>query len=377
MEKRVVGIYRKVFPLISETFIVEPTEGMVKYEPVFVTCKQIRKTAHSVVAINAGNKLGVKQALYLLTRAPFLFDDRSKLDQLSLIHGHFGPDGTYAMALAERLKIPFMVTFHGWDITIERVPWKIKSPLYYQLLWHESKLKKKAAVFIAVSKFIESKLLEKGYPREKVIQHYIGIDTDKFVPCKSLPDSRYILCVGRHTEKKGIDTLLKGFAQIAAEYPDVSLLQVGSGDLEGKLKKLADNLNIAGRVKFLGAQPYNEVQRLMRGAEIFALPSQTASNGDSEGLPFVILEAMSSAIPVVSTWHSGIPEAVLDGETGFLVEEKDDQGLADRLDRLLSDRVGAKAMGKKGREVVCKYFDIRKQTRKLENIYDRILANTS
>lgn len=377
MEKKTVGIYRKIFPRVSETFITEPTESMAKYKHMFITCKQLRKTDQSVLAISDGDKWGVKQALYLLTRAPMLFSNKTELTQLSLIHSHFGPDGTYAMAIAEELRIPFMVTFHGWDITIKRVPWKIKSPFYYQFLWHESKLKKKAAMFIAVSKFIESKLLEKGYPREKITQHYIGINTDKFVPCEASPSSRYILCVGRHTEKKGIDTLLKGFAQIAAKHPDVSLIQVGSGDLEGKLKKLAENLDIAKRVKFLGDQPYAEVQLLMGEAEVFALTSQTASNGDSEGLPCVILEAMASAIPVVSTLHSGIPEAVLDGETGFLVEEKDDQGLADRLDRLLCDRSASKAMGKRGREVVCEHFDIRKQTNKLERIYDQIIADAN
>jgi colanic acid/amylovoran biosynthesis glycosyltransferase len=269
------------------------------------------------------------------------------------------------------------VTFHGWDITIERVPWKIKSPLYYQLLWNESALKRRAAKFIAVSKFIESKLIEKGYPPEKIIQHYIGINTNKFVPSDTPSSARYILCVGRHTEKKGIDTLLRAFARIAAKYPEVSLIQVGKGHLENKLKKLAETLGIANQVKFLGAQPYDEVQRLMRGAEIFALPSQTASNGDSEGLPFVILEAMASAIPVASTRHSGIPEAVLDGETGLLVEEKDDEGLADRLNWLLCDRAAAKAMGQRGREVVCECFDIQKQTAKLEGIYDQVVANAS
>ena len=310
-----LGIFRKAFPKVSETFITEPTKKMVRYTPTFITCSVLRPSDCPTVSVSHLDRWGLKQALYIISRSPKLFSDQEMLSQLNLIHSHFGPDGIYAMALAKMLRIPFLVTFHGWDITVDRsVPWKIKSPLYYQLLWHEIELKQSASAFIAVSKFIEAKLLEKGYPREKVIQHYIGIDTDRFSPTDTPAETRYILCVGRHTEKKGIDILLKAFSRIAAKHPEVSLIQVGTGPLEAKLKKMVEKLNLTGQVKFLGSQPYAEVQSLMQQAEIFALPSQTARNGDSEGLPFVILEAMASAIPVVSTLHSGIPEAVIDGE---------------------------------------------------------------
>lgn len=370
-----VGIYRKVFPRVSETFITKPAGKMLRYEPTFIACQQLKQTNYPTVSINHNDPLKIKQTLYLASRSPYLFRDKNALSKLNLIHSHFGPDGTYAMALAKKLKIPFLVTFHGWDITIDHsVPWKIKSPLYYQLLWHEAELQKSASVFIAVSKFIESKLLEKGYPRNKVVRHYIGIDTEKFVPNNVSVEGRYVLCVGRHTEKKGIDTLLRAFARIAAKHPDVSLLQVGTGKLEAKLKALAETLNISNQVKFLGALPYREVQRPMKQAEIFTLPSQTARDGNSEGLPFVILEAMASAVPVVSTWHSGIPEAVLDGETGSLVEEKDIHALADKLNWLLHNRQLSREMGYRGREIVRQKFDIQKQTLKLESIYDRVLA---
>lgn len=114
----------------------------------------------------------------------------------------------------------------------------------------------------------------------------------------------------------------------------------------------------------------------MRDAEIFCLPSQTAKNGDSEGLPLVILEAAASAIPIATTLHSAIPDAVIDGKNGFLVLEKDDIALAEKLDILLSDCVLAKNMGKAGREFICENFDIRKQTRKLEAIYDKVMSKS-
>jgi len=369
-----IGIYRKAFPRSSETFINEQARSLTKYNPVFILCTLLDKISFQNVSISQNDYFKVKQVIYLLTRSPNLFEDLNSLRRLSLIHAHFGPEGAYAMALAERLKVPFLVTFHGYDITISRKEiWKTGPLLYYQLIWHEEELKKKASVFIAVSNFIRNKLLEKGYPKEKIIQHYIGVDTEKFCPIGRKSKERYILCVGSHKEKKGIDTLLHAFARVARKYPDILLIQVGAGPITKELHALADEIGIRDRVRFLGAQPHENVLNLMKNAEIFSLPSREAENGDSEALGIVFNEASACAIPIVSTQHGGIPEAVLDGETGFLVPEGNDVALAEKLDTLLADRALGEKMGQRGREFVCKVFDIRKQTVKLEAIYDSII----
>lgn len=368
-----IGIYRKAFPRISEAFIKNQAYSLTRYNPTFILCTLLNQIPFQNTTVSQNDFLKIKQATYLLTRSPSLFRHLESLSKLALIHAHFGHDGTYAMALAERLKIPFLVTFHGEDATISPTAvWRPGKLLYSQLIFHETELKRKAAVFIAVSRFIRSKLIEKGYPETKIIQHYIGIDTAKFSPSDKRADERYILCVGRHTEKKGIDTLLRAFAQVARKHPSVSLIQVGTGSTTSDLKTLAKTLGINHRVRFLGAQPHETVLSLMRDSEVFALPSQTAKDGSCEGLPIVLNEASACGIPVVSTWHSGIPEGILDGETGFLVAEKNDVALAERLDTLLSDQALGKKMGQRGRELVCEDFDIRKQTVKLEAIYDSL-----
>lgn len=354
-------------------FIKEQAQNLVRYSPTFVLCTLLNEVPFPTVSVSESDFFKIKQAIYLLSRSPRLFSSFDSLNKLALIHAHFGPDGAYAMALAERLRIPFLVTFHGYDITISRQSvWKTGKFLYYQLLFHEAELKAKASAFIAVSQFIRNKLLGQHYPEEKIIQHYIGVDTLKFSPSTRATDERYILCVGRHTQKKGIDTLLRAFAQVAQKHPSVTLIQVGAGPLTAELNTLAQVLGIDGRVHFLGAQPHETVLHLMQGAEIFALPSQMAKNGDCEGLPMVINEASACGVPIVSTWHSGIPEAVLDGETGFLVPEREDVALAEKLDILLRDRDLGQKMGQRGREFVCEEFDIRKQTAKLETIYDSL-----
>lgn len=368
-----IGIYRRVFPLTSETFIKEQAHNMMWYKPTFISSTLLSEIPFPNVSLSQNDFLGIRQLIFLLTRSPNFFKPLDILGNLALIHAHFGPDGVYAMALAKKLKIPFLVTFHGYDITISRKAiWQDRKFLYYQLLIYEEELKRKASAFVAISYFIRSKLLEKGYPENKIIQHYIGVDTVKFSPSSTKSDKRYILCVGRHTQKKGIDTLLRAFARIASKYPSVSLIQVGTGPMTAELNALAKALGIDNRVHFLEAQSHETVLDLMRGAEIFALPSQTAENGDSEGLGIVFNEASACGVPIVSTWHGGIPEAVLDGETGFLVPERDDNALAEKLDTLLDDRALGKKMGQRGREFVCERFDIRKQTAKLEAIYDSL-----
>jgi len=369
-----VGIYRKAFPRISEAFIKEQACNLVRYNPTFISCTLLNEINFQNISISQDDFLKIKQAAYLLTRSPSLFSHLNSLNRISLIHAHFGHDGVFAMALAERLRIPFLVTFHGEDITISRKAlWRAGKLLYYQLIFHEEKLKRKASAIISVSHFIRTKLLEKGYLKEKIITHYIGVDTTKFSPSGRKPDERYILCVGRHTQKKGIATLLRAFARISRKYSNVSLIQVGTGSLTAELHALAKALNIDHCVHFLGAQPHDKVLSLMRGAEIFALPSQVAQDGSCEGLPMVLNEASACGVPVVSTWHSGIPEAVINDETGFLVAEKDDVALAEKLDILLSDRDLGRKMGQQGRELVCEEFNIQKQTTKLEAIYDSLV----
>lgn len=371
-----VGIYRTVFPSPSETFIGEQASSMTRYKPIFLMRSKLKNIKFNGIAISDNDFLGIKQKLYTLTRSSLLFGKQNNLEQLNLVHAHFGPDGVYAMELANKLEIPFVVTCHGGDITSShKAMFCSLKPSVYQFLLYEKELKNKAKNFIAVSQFIEKRLREKGYPPEKIIQHYIGVDIEKFSPVHETSDERYILSVGRHTQKKGIDTLIRAFARIAKKYPAVSLIQVGAGSMTTNLHTLATELGVENQVRFLGAQAHAVVLQLMRRAEIFALTSQTAESGDSEALGIVFNEASACRVPIVSTWHGGIPEAVVNGETGLLAPEKDDKGLAEKLDILLSDRSLGQEMGRRGREYVCELFDIRKQTVKLEAIYDKTLSS--
>jgi len=372
---RRIGIYRTVFPLISETFIEQQARALRSFEPVMLMRSLHGSITMDHIALERLPMGRLRAKLFSLTGASVLFWQPQQFKNIVLIHAHFGPDATYALPLARMLRVPLVVTFHGFDCTAQRRS-LLTSGRFSDLrfLMMKKVLQKRAARVIAVSKFVEDRLLEQGFPRDKVVQHYIGVDTDTFCPSLRKTQERYILCVGRHTEKKGIDTLLHGFARIAHRYPDVSLIQVGSGQLTSKLSELAETLGIAQRIRFLGERFPKEVLKLMQGAELFVLPSRTAASGDSEALGIVFNEASACGIPVVATRHGGIPEAVINGETGILVKEDNDLALADAMDQLLGDPGVARQLGKRGREYVCDVFDLAKQTEKLEMLYEEIMV---
>ncbi|MBF0231578.1 MAG: glycosyltransferase [Desulfamplus sp.] len=370
---KTVGIYRTVYPFPSETFIGQQARALRLFHPVMILRTALSYTDLNPLALNRMAWGRLRSAVFSLTGCPQVFGSRLQDSQISLIHAHFGPDGTYAMNLAHMLGVPLVVTFHGCDCTIPRAALlrtgKISN---WRFVLRENRLRKSAARVIAVSHFIACLLRDRGYSADQVIQHYIGVDIDRFHPVKER--QLYILCVGRHTEKKGLDTLLRAFARIASKHPDYNVIQVGTGPLTAELKRQVKTLGIADRVAFLGNKTNDEVRHLMQSCTLFALPSQTASCGDSEALGIVFNEASACGIPIAATHHGGIPEAVIDGETGILVKERDDIALANAMDCILSDPGFGRRLGQRGREYVCDVFDLVKQTAKLEVIYENVLG---
>jgi glycosyltransferase involved in cell wall biosynthesis len=375
---RSVGIFKLRYPIPSETFITSQALALTTYQPLFLARKKTNATDTPLLALSDHDPYGFRQGWLALTRSVSFFLQDERVRNLSLVHAHFGPDGVYALNLAERLAIPLVVTFHGLDTTARR--WRLFTSLFgvtiINYFRYVRRLQEHGAAFIAVSGFIRDCLVAQGFPAEKIHQLYIGVDTQLFCP---LPETgrtgnnRYILNVARHVPVKGVDTLLRAFARCADRHPGVTLTQVGAGPLTGSLQSLARELGIADRVRFLGVQTPHEVLELMQRAELLALTSQTADTGAREGLGIVLNEASACGIPVVATRCGGIPEAVIDGETGLLCAERDDRQLADNLDILLENEDLRLRMGRRGRDYVGQKFCLRTQTEKLERLYDLVV----
>jgi glycosyltransferase involved in cell wall biosynthesis len=210
-------------------------------------------------------------------------------------------------------------------------------------------------------------MLRRGYPPEKVRLHYIGVDAARFCPDPAVVPQLRILFVGRLVEKKGCVDLLKAMVEVRAKYPEVELAVVGDGPLREKLESFAREHRL--NVRFLGVHPPDVVLKLLRESLLFCLPSVRSGTGDSEGLGIVNLEAQAVGVPVVGTRHGGIPEAVEDGVTGLLAEERDPAGLARHILTLLSDAPLRAKMGQAARARIIRDFDLEKQSQLLEKQY--------
>ncbi|MFI5249499.1 MAG: glycosyltransferase [Gemmatimonadales bacterium] len=380
-----VGIFRLRFPVSTETFIREQMRALTRYRPIVFAREWNGRSAASATVPSAqaiviggrGRNIASRAARigYAISATPRIFGARTTLPRVSLIHAHFAPDATYAVPLAKWLRVPLIATFHGWDVTIaDRALLRKPSVTVGHYLLTRAALRSHGSAFVAVSDYIRDRLLALGYPPDRVVRHYIGVDIDKFAPADGERSERYVLNTARHRAQKGIDTLLRAFARVAPRHPDVTLVQVGSGERTAELRRLATSLGIAGRVRFLGDQSHDAVRALTQRATVFAMTGQTTDTGQQEALGLVLNEASACAVPVVATRHGGMPEAVRDGETGILADERDDVAIGSALDTLLGNPELAARMGRQGRTFVTEVFNLRTQTAALEQLYDRVRA---
>lgn len=365
--KRPVLIYRDVVLPLSETFIATPVPMLARYDAWFTGTRVQRHDLVDPARVIDASLPPLRRALFKATGSvPRRWLERIREHHPALIHAQFGTDGVFSQPIARALNVPLIVTFFGFDATTTRA----LGPVWKLYEHKRRRLFREADRILTVSRFIERRLLEHGCPPDAVETHYTGVDTDRFRRGADVLRERVVLFVGRLVEKKGCADLIDAMRRVQAEEPQVRLVVVGDGPLRAELERRA-----AGLVAdFLGPQPPAEVWRRMERASLFALPSRTARSGDAEGLPFVILEAQSMELPVVSTFHAGIPEAVVDGETGLLCDEGDVDKLAANILRLMRSDDLRRNFGIAARARMVAHFDLREQTARLEDIYDRVIA---
>jgi glycosyltransferase involved in cell wall biosynthesis len=200
----------------------------------------------------------------------------------------------------------------------------------------------------------------------RVKRIYHGLDVTGYEPLPHRSTDRpMLLAVGQLKEKKGFRYLLEACRLLLDRGMDFECEIVGEGPLRASLQKTINDLALTNTVNLAGSLPHDEVIQRYRRADVFVLPSVTAADGDRDGIPNVILEAMAMQLPVVSTRHSGIPEVVQHGTTGLLVPPKDPEALADTLGILIGDKAARVAYGVAGRQRVVEVFDLEVNVKKL------------
>lgn len=368
-----VLVYRDRLLAFSETFVLNQARALNRFRPVFVGRQRVPgldlEDAAVQVAGAAGPLGGLPGLAHFLGRPPRgLLHDLARL-QPALIHAHFGRDGVNALPLQARLGLPLVVTFHGWDAT-QRVDWRA-GPLAWDYGRRRLRLAERARTLIAVSDHIHERLLGLGFPAERIRTHRIGVDLARFAPGPAEDRAPVVLGIGRFVEKKGFRYLIEAMAGVQRRLPEAELVLIGSGPLAEEHQRQAARL--LRRVRFTGPCTPGQVTDWMRRARVLAVPSVTSASGDTEGLPTVLVEGLAAGLPAVGTRHAGIPEAIRDGESGYLVAERDTGALARRLLDVLGAGSGWEAMSRAARTLAERDFDLSRQTAVLEDIYAAVL----
>lgn len=382
---RKIIIFRNDLLLRSETFIREQARFLAHWKPVLIGYDRVRDSLHldslevQIIPGAAAKTIGryVLRFWQLLGRPHQPTVAALRATEAKLVHAHFGTDATDIWPSVKALGLPMVVTLHGYDINIHRQWWEsgrggLRRMIYPRRLLQMAQ--EPTVHFIAVSHAIKRRAVECGIPEDKITVCYIGVDTERFRP-GGLPldqRSKRILYVGRMVEKKAPLLLIRAFSEVRKQIPDVELAMIGDGPLLKDARRLAQALDIP--VEFLGTQSTNVVLEQLHQARVFCLPSITAENGDAEGLPISIFEAICCGVPVASSAQGADELINIDSarETNFRFTP---ESLASTLINLLE--VGCSPSEEPGvqEQVARTILDIRINSRKLEDYYECIVRS--
>jgi colanic acid/amylovoran biosynthesis glycosyltransferase len=314
----------------------------------------------------------------------FLKPSRRKSNQLrkliqqeepDVFHLHYGSDAGIFLPVLKEFNIPSMVSFYGYDCT--------GFPKYYFGLGKlilRNRVFPKATIITAMSENMKRDLIRLGCDADKVVIHYHGINT-KLFNIERKNDSGDIirfLMISTFTPQKGHLFLLDGFQRALDKTRTIQLTIVGSGIERDRIEKHITEQKI-GNIRICNHVRYASREHLeyLLDADVFVHPSITDIKGNKEGIPGAIVEAMSIGLPVISTYHAGIPEIIKHMQTGFLVNENDINGLATSIVKLAEQPALRKALGQNAKDYAVSWLDINVKEKELEELYNQIFSSHS
>jgi glycosyltransferase involved in cell wall biosynthesis len=291
---------------------------------------------------------------FFLLRALLLQIKISRSWSPDVIHAHWVlPGGLIGALIARLLRIPLMVSLHGSDVFMAT-----RKPLFG---WVATWVLKQASVITACSEDLRQGALKLGADPDRVHLVAWGADPSRFSP--DVPalnrdafslgaDDLVLISLGRMVAKKGFDVLVCALPALVDAYPQLYLLIGGDGDQKGSLEKLAEDLDVLDRVRFPGRISWNDVPAFMAMGDLFVLPSVRDAEGNIDGLPTVLLEAMACGKPVVATKIGGVPLVIEDGVNGLLCRPGDVEALKRTISRVVEDVSLRERLGRRARASV-------------------------
>ena len=322
---------------------------------------------------------GLRRFLYrYIYRRPLVLSKSETIHALTvfyamearLLHVYFGNVAMRLLPLLKALPRPVVVSFHGADATVnlERPAWRAAMREVLQA----------ADRVLTRSESISRRLIQLGCAPEKIRLQRTNLPVfDWPYQPRAIPTDGHwrLLQSGRLVEKKGFATTLRAFAILLKTWPLAKLDIIGDGPEQAALQALAAELGVASSVKFHGFLPQPLLREELYRSHLYFHPSETGRDGNEEGVPNALLEAMATGQPVFSTRHGGIPEAIRDGEEGMLVDEWDHQALAAAALGVMADAARYASLAERGRAAVEGKFDRNTQIALLENVYEELTAD--
>ena len=366
----VLHLERK-FPGNTETFIVNQINALPNYK-------------HSVFTVDFLNSLPSIAKVYHPGSVPFLSDKILRNNQVTyfkeqlytikpdIVHAHFITDACVFREITKNLNIPKICSCYGYDVSVIPVKFKYFYKHFYKPVIEEYDL------FLAMTEEMKNDLMNMGFPESKIKVHYHGIDTQKFDSIRNyelIEGEMKILTIASLLEVKGHETVLRALSLIKNENPHLKFHYdiVGGGKLKKTLTQMTYDLGIAENITFHGYLNHSDnMKSLIQHANVFVHPSVLTKQNDKEGIPGAIVEAMASGLPVISTYHGGIPFVINDKKTGFLIKEKDDRAIAELLIKLY-DYDLRKEVGEQAKMYAREFLDLYKKARDLEEIYKSLI----
>lgn len=363
------------YDLMSKTIYMDmdvPQSHAVRFFKIIPSIvKMVIKYGHSAFRLLSpeyGDPVKSKNLIQSYIAQRFL-----KFDWLpEVIVSHFGDNGILITAMRNAGVIPSdtkcFTYFHAHEICRMNVG---QAASFYKPMFNGQD------ILLPINYLWKERLISAGANPQNVKVLRMGVDLKRFkyVENNEIGDTINILSVGRLCGQKGFEYAIRGVAEYAKSAKSankkISYRIIGRGELEKILKKLVDELNASDYIHFIGSQPQQVVAEEIKKANVFLLPSVTDDAGFMEGIPVALMEAMARGLVCISTYHSGIPELITDGKTGFLCKEKDYGGIAKKIREIESLSLDQwNTIRQKAREVIESDFDVVKETRKLQDLIE-------
>lgn len=305
------------------------------------------------------------------TNTPFSFEEgdfmRSlRREKIDCVLAEYGPTGVGVLNVCRTLNLPLLVHFHGYDASKHQILEQYKAE-YKDMFRYTSAV-------IVVSRTMQKKIEELGCPAEKLWYSPYGPQS-RFLTMKPSLDQKLFISLGRFVDKKAHYYTILAFNEVLRIHPDARLVIAGDGVLLNTCINLVRNMKIEHAVEFPGVITHDEFENYLKVARAYVQHSITSLDGDMEGTPVSVMEASAAGVPVISTRHAGIPDVIIDGETGLLVDEHDVEGMSKHMLRVLEDKKFAEKLGASGKLFISENFSREKHLDLISQAIRKSLVN--